>query len=86
VPCPASSSTSATDPGMAPPSFKQQARRARFESVIAIAAPFLDLLLAAGDRVSRVAGPPDDHVAIRPPSEALELGVTERGSSGPIDD
>ena len=34
----------------------QLAWRRRVESLIGVAAPFLDLLLAAGDRVSRVAG------------------------------
>jgi hypothetical protein len=32
------------------------ANRRRVESVISLAAPFLDLLLFAGDRISRVAG------------------------------
>jgi hypothetical protein len=34
----------------------RMANRARIEALIRIAAPALDLLLAAGDRVSRVAG------------------------------
>ena len=34
----------------------QLANRARFEALLRIAAPALDLLLAAGDRVSRLAG------------------------------
>ena len=34
----------------------QLATRRRIEGLIRLAAPFLDLLLAAGDRVSRVAG------------------------------
>jgi len=34
----------------------QLAARRRIERAIGVAAPFLDLLLAAGDRVSRVAG------------------------------
>ena len=34
----------------------QLARRRRVETVIRLAAPALDLLLFAGDRVSRVAG------------------------------
>jgi hypothetical protein len=34
----------------------QLARRRRIESLIGLAAPALDLLLYAGDRVSRVAG------------------------------
>jgi hypothetical protein len=34
----------------------QLANRARIERLLGIAAPVLDLVLAAGDRVSRVAG------------------------------
>ena len=34
----------------------QLARRRRLESLLGLAAPALDLLLFAGDRVSRVAG------------------------------
>jgi hypothetical protein len=34
----------------------QRAWQARFETLIRLMAPGLDLLLAAGDRVSRVAG------------------------------
>ena len=41
---------------MAPPSPTQLAWRGRIERVLRVAAPALDLLLAAGDRVSRVAG------------------------------
>jgi hypothetical protein len=59
---------------VAPPTPKQQQRRARFEAVIGLAAPFLDLVLVAGERVSRMVGPPDDYVPIRAPSEGLELG------------
>lgn len=33
--------------------------RARVESVIGVAAPFLDLVLAVGDRISRIAEPQD---------------------------
>ena len=56
--------------GMTP---QQQARRERFESVIGLAAPLLDLVLAVGDRVSRAVSPGDDYIPIRPPSEAFEL-------------
>jgi hypothetical protein len=38
------------------PSPRQLALRSRIEGMIGLAAPFLDLMLAAGDRVSRVAG------------------------------
>jgi len=37
----------------------QQRTRARFETVIGAAAPFLDLVLAVGDRISRLAEPED---------------------------
>jgi hypothetical protein len=37
----------------------QQRTRERFEGVIGVAAPFLDLVLAVGDRISRVAEPED---------------------------
>ncbi len=33
--------------------------RSRVETVIGLAAPFLDLVLAAGDRISRIAEPND---------------------------
>jgi len=58
---------------MSPVTPEQQRTRDRFESVIALAAPFLDLLLAAGERVSRIAGPEDDHIPIRAPGEAFRL-------------
>ena len=58
---------------MAPPTPHQQARRERLESMIGLAAPFLDLMLAVGDRVSRAVSPGDDYIPIRPPSEAFEL-------------
>jgi len=41
---------------MAVRSRRQLARRARIESALRVAAPALDLLLAVGDRVSRIAG------------------------------
>jgi hypothetical protein len=41
---------------MAVRSPSQLANRARIESLLRIAAPALDLLLAAGDRVSRIGG------------------------------
>jgi len=37
----------------------QQRLRGRVESEIGLAAPFLDLVLAVGDRISRVAEPRD---------------------------
>jgi hypothetical protein len=37
----------------------QQRTRRRVETVIGLAAPVLDLVLAAGDRISRIAEPKD---------------------------
>lgn len=52
----------------------QQLRRRRFEAAIGLAAPVLDLVLAAGERVSRIAGSNEDVLsAVRPASDALEL-------------
>ena len=58
---------------MPPTTPAQHRTRARFESLIGLAAPALDLVLAAGDRFSRIVGPPDDYIPIRSPSEAFEL-------------
>lgn len=58
---------------MPPPTPRQQLIRARFESVIGLATPLLDLVLLAGERVSRVVGRDDDYIPIRAPSEAFEL-------------
>ena len=52
--------------------------RERFEGLIALAAPVLDFVLAAGDRLSRVAGPEDEYYPIRPPGEAFELSPVPR--------
>ena len=46
--------------------------------MIGLAAPFLDLVLAAGERVSKLLGPDDDYIPIRPPSEAFELEPSSR--------
>jgi hypothetical protein len=37
----------------------QQRTRRRVEALIGVAAPFLDLVLAVGDRISRIAEPED---------------------------
>lgn len=66
---------------MPPPTPHQQQLRARFEGLIGLAAPFLDLVLVVGDRVSRVVSPDDDYIPIRAPSEALELGRARSGRS-----
>lgn len=60
---------------------EQQIRRRRFEAVIGLAAPVLDLVLATGERVSRVIAPGegDDYLAIRAPGEKLELGSIRAG-------
>ena len=61
---------------MAPLSPSQLRWRDRIESAIGLAAPALDLILAAGERVSRIVSPGDDYIPIRPPSEAF--GVEAR--------
>jgi hypothetical protein len=38
---------------------QQQRNRGRFEALIGVAAPFLDVVLAVGDRISRIAEPRD---------------------------
>jgi hypothetical protein len=52
----------------------QRIWRDRFEAVIGLAAPALDLILNAGGRASRLlAGEDGDYYPIRSPAEALEL-------------
>ena len=60
----------------------QLATRRRIEAGIRLAAPFLDLLLAAGDRVSRVAG--REEIQPDPPRHTLPPGDLARlaGRSG----
>jgi hypothetical protein len=56
------------------PSTPQQVvRRERVEGLIALAAPLLDLLLSAGERVSRAIGPDDEYYPIRSGAEAFYL-------------
>ena len=55
----------------------QLARRRRVEAVIGLAAPGLDLLLFAGDRVSRVTG--RNQVAPEPPRLARPPSRTPLG-------
>jgi hypothetical protein len=62
----------------------------RFESLIGLAAPALDLVLATGDRASRVLQPgDDDYYPIRPAAEAFEIEGSpdqdRRGPSAPVD-
>ncbi|MFL5869497.1 MAG: hypothetical protein ACJ75R_00315 [Solirubrobacterales bacterium] len=56
----------------------QQLRRQRIERLIGLAAPVFDLVLAVGDRLSRIVGPEDDYIPIRAPSDAFELGPGRR--------
>jgi hypothetical protein len=49
--------------------------RERFEQLIGLAAPVLDLVLAVGDRVSRLAEPEDyEYYPVQPARERPELG------------
>jgi hypothetical protein len=64
----------------------QRIWRDRAEALIGLAAPALDLLLNAGERVSRVVAPEDrDFYPIRPPGEAFELDAARRARSSPVD-
>lgn len=65
---------------MPPPTPQQLRRRDRFEGLIALAAPFLDLVLAVGDRVSRIVAPESEYYPIRPPGETFELGAPRRAA------
>jgi hypothetical protein len=56
-----------------PPTPQQLRTRARFETVIGLAAPVLDLVLIAGERMSRIVGPEDDYIPIRSASDRFEL-------------
>ena len=59
-----------------PPTPEQRIWQARFERLIGVVAPGLDLLLNAGDRASRLLLPDDpDYSPIRPGSEAFELNA-----------
>ena len=60
---------------------QQQLTRARFERLIGLAAPVFDLVLAVGERVSRLVGSDDDYIPIRAPRDAFELGPA-RGDDG----
>lgn len=45
----------------------QRSTRARVEGLISLAAPFLDVVLAVGERISRIAEPTDhEYYPIRP--------------------
>jgi hypothetical protein len=47
--------------------------RGRIEGIIALAAPFLDIMLSAGDRISRAVGPDDEYYPIRSAGEVFSL-------------
>jgi hypothetical protein len=65
---------------------KQLLWRDRVEALIGLAAPGLDLLLGAGERVSGLlAGEDRDYYPIRHPGEAFELDTARRGGSEPVD-
>jgi hypothetical protein len=66
---------------VANPTPQQQAIRDRFESVIGILAPVLDLVLATGDRISRAVGPEDEYYPIRSAGEAFEIGASPSASA-----
>lgn len=52
----------------------QEATRGRVEGLIGVAAPFLDVLLAVGERISRIAEPTDhEYYPIRPGPEPAVL-------------
>jgi len=70
-------------PPVANPTPQQQAIRGRFEDLIGLFAPALDLLLATGDRLSRVVGPEDEYYPIRSAGDAFELGPSEPQSPEP---
>jgi hypothetical protein len=66
---------------MPPPTPQQQLRRDQVESLIRLAAPVLDLMLAVGDRVARISGPDDEYIPIRSAGEAFEIGPSRGGQS-----
>lgn len=60
---------------MAGTTLEQARRRKRFEASIALVAPLLDMILALGERVSRLVGGEDHgHYPVRPPGERFALG------------
>jgi hypothetical protein len=71
---------------VAPPSPTQLAWRGRIEAVLRVAAPALDLLLAAGDRVSRVVARDDDDLESLPAGAASPVPARRRVGPGPSPD
>ena len=66
---------------MAVRSPSQIARRRRIEALIGLAAPALDLLLAVGERVSRVAG--RDEIDPEPSRRSLRAEIRTPLGGGP---
>lgn len=56
-----------------PPTPQQVRRQERVEGLVALAAPFLDLMLSAGERISKVVGADDEYYPIRSAGEAFSL-------------
>ena len=67
---------------VAPPTPTQLAWRARIEAGLRVAAPFLDLLLAAGDRISRAVDR-DELDAPAPARAEIEPAYTPTRRVGP---
>jgi hypothetical protein len=60
---------------------RQLANRRRIEALIRLAAPALDVVLAVGDRVSRIAG--RNEIEPEPPRRSLRAGArTPLGGGG----
>jgi hypothetical protein len=68
---------------VAPPSPTQLAWRRRIEAVLRVAAPALDLLLAAGDRVSRAVDRGDDEYDSLPAGPPAPVPSRRRIGPGP---
>lgn len=67
---------------MAPPSPTQLAWRGRIEAVLRLAGPALDLVLATGDRLSRLVDRGDDDPV--PPAVPLTTAAAQRAvAAGP---
>lgn len=67
---------------MAPPSPTQLAWRRRIEAVLRVAEPGLDLLLAAGDRFSRVVARDDDELERLPAGTSAPVPPRRRVGAG----
>lgn len=71
-------------PAVAPPTPTQLAWRGRIETLIRLAQPALDLVLAAGERVSRAVEPEDldwtPPRAVSPPAPPARVGPGPAGA------